>query len=117
MDELNRGDPNAPEPCDFYVATVVDEDHIELNQINAAGFGEYRSGGVLTFFEPVDMTDMTGTIALFDDPAEDPVLEAALDIDATANTIDVVLTDERSEERRVGKEGVRTCRSRWSPYK
>src|SRR3546814_9683468 len=24
--------------------------------------------------------------------------------------------DERSEERRVGKEGVSTCRSRWSPY-
>src|SRR3546814_20552773 len=23
---------------------------------------------------------------------------------------------ERSEERRVGKEGVSTCRSRWSPY-
>src|SRR3546814_19228619 len=23
---------------------------------------------------------------------------------------------ERSEERRVGKEGVRTCRSPWSPY-
>src|SRR3546814_19118211 len=25
--------------------------------------------------------------------------------------------DERSEERRVGKECVSTCRSRWSPYK
>src|SRR3546814_16349415 len=25
-------------------------------------------------------------------------------------------TFERSEERRVGKEGVSTCRSRWSPY-
>src|SRR3546814_12743546 len=24
--------------------------------------------------------------------------------------------DRRSEERRVGKEGVRTCRSRWAPY-
>src|SRR3546814_12859847 len=24
--------------------------------------------------------------------------------------------DPRSEERRVGKEGVSTCRSRWSPY-
>src|SRR3546814_11107725 len=24
--------------------------------------------------------------------------------------------DARSEERRVGKEGVSTCRSRWSPY-
>ena len=28
------------------------------------------------------------------------------------NDIDVVMTDIRSEERRVGKE----CRSRWSPY-
>src|SRR3546814_18399670 len=26
------------------------------------------------------------------------------------------MTCQRSEERRVGKEGVRTCRSRWSPY-
>src|SRR3546814_4836583 len=32
--------------------------------------------------------------------------------------IDVItaVTKERSEERSVGKEGVRTCRSRWSPY-
>src|SRR3546814_15236649 len=29
---------------------------------------------------------------------------------------DVLLADERSEERRVGKEGVSTCRSRWTPY-
>src|SRR3546814_11549025 len=27
-----------------------------------------------------------------------------------------VRVDERSEERRVGKECVSTCRSRWSPY-
>src|SRR3546814_11150396 len=27
-----------------------------------------------------------------------------------------LLLDERSEERRVGKECVSTCRSRWSPY-
>src|SRR3546814_18632080 len=27
-----------------------------------------------------------------------------------------VAAELRSEERRVGKEGVRTCRSRWSPY-
>src|SRR3546814_15097143 len=26
------------------------------------------------------------------------------------------MTEARSEERRVGKEGVSTCRSRWSPY-
>src|SRR3546814_4651111 len=28
----------------------------------------------------------------------------------------VLLREERSEERRVGKECVSTCRSRWSPY-
>src|SRR3546814_12567984 len=28
----------------------------------------------------------------------------------------MVMVSERSEERRVGKEGVSTCRSRWSPY-
>src|SRR3546814_9863639 len=35
-------------------------------------------------------------------PAEDPLVE--------------VVDDDRSEERRVGKECVSTCRSRWSTY-
>src|SRR3546814_3639731 len=30
--------------------------------------------------------------------------------------VDAARVDERSEERRVGKECVSTCRSRWSPY-
>src|SRR3546814_5748051 len=30
--------------------------------------------------------------------------------------LELVFTVERSEERRVGKECVSTCRSRWSPY-
>src|SRR3546814_16314610 len=33
---------------------------------------------------------------------------------ANVHAVDVV--DNRSEERRVGKECVSTCRSRWSPY-
>src|SRR3546814_19735558 len=42
-----------------------------------------------------------------------PVLEAAEhDLDEVAAFVAVL----RSEERRVGKECVRTCRSRWSPY-
>src|SRR3546814_15088923 len=32
------------------------------------------------------------------------------------NTNGLLPAMNRSEERRVGKEGVRTCRSRWSPY-
>src|SRR3546814_2400199 len=43
----------------------------------------------------------------------DPVLDVARELEQIA------LNDEyfiRSEERRVGKECVSTCRSRWSPY-
>ena len=32
------------------------------------------------------------------------------------NSITVLIATGRSEERRVGKECVSTCRSRWSPY-
>src|SRR3546814_17226892 len=35
--------------------------------------------------------------------------------EAEAGVVAAVALD-RSEERRVGKEGVSTCRSRWSPY-
>src|SRR3546814_8139807 len=39
------------------------------------------------------------------------VIAAERDVDAVLDAI-----VERSEERRVGKECVSTCRSRWSPY-
>src|SRR3546814_21055164 len=34
----------------------------------------------------------------------------------TGKTVTLQILAERSEERRVGKECVSTCRSRWSPY-
>src|SRR3546814_8721032 len=34
----------------------------------------------------------------------------------SARTLEAQLATDRSEERRVGKECVSTCRSRWSPY-
>src|SRR3546814_7367789 len=36
--------------------------------------------------------------------------------DGTPTYMLAVVVDDRSEERRVGKECVSTCRSRWSPY-
>src|SRR3546814_11892083 len=68
----------------------------------------------------IDSDDASG---IDDDDAQD---ESALDGDETPNDIDNVTgaangrdadnTAGRSEERRVGKEGVSTCRSRGSPY-
>src|SRR3546814_17457342 len=48
------------------------------------------------------------------DQVDDPLIE---DKDDLSFYIDrYALTTGRSEERRVGKECVSTCRSRWSPY-
>src|SRR3546814_18824512 len=55
------------------------------------------------------MAPSAPTVAL---PANDVVL-------VIANIVAVIVTQTismRSEERRVGKECVSTCRSRWSPY-
>src|SRR3546814_19488515 len=40
----------------------------------------------------------------------------ALGVGAAADQVELALHFSRSEERRVGKECVSTCRSRWSPY-
>src|SRR3546814_14886706 len=40
----------------------------------------------------------------------DPLISGADEVDQAGDGVEV-----RSEERRVGKEGVSTCRSRWSP--
>src|SRR3546814_12925497 len=47
-------------------------------------------------------------------PARAAVL--AVHVDADADRSGVARARHRSEERRVGKECVSTCRSRWSPY-
>src|SRR3546814_12566952 len=47
--------------------------------------------------------------------ASEPANAAAAGLRIGAVTLSLGSTP-RSEERRVGKEGVSTCRSRWSPY-
>src|SRR3546814_1151567 len=43
-------------------------------------------------------------------------LDCDLDYEAPSRQWIATVTSTRSEERRVGKECVSTCRSRWSPY-
>src|SRR3546814_8312100 len=70
----------------------------ETGQVNAGPTGVVVSGNT---FDDIDVVFTDATAAPLD-------LAAIL----AANTV----TGSRSEERRVGKACVSTCRSRWSPY-
>ena len=61
----------------------------------------------------VKSTLVTELEAVFNANVSDPTTEQTAQINAMANSLANAI---RSEERRVGKECLRLCRSRWSPY-
>src|SRR3546814_20586441 len=75
---------------------------------------------------PEEVTEMQRTVrgevvaSTFDEPATRHVQVAEMVIEKAKRLVelkkDVVILLDRSEERRVGKECVSTCRSRGSPY-
>src|SRR3546814_15033227 len=70
-------------------------------------------------FSPVDQDVVTVTAGTvlevpISDAAGDAPVSVALDSDVPVTA--AVRVVDRSEERRVGKECVSTCRSRWWPY-
>ena len=56
MVEINAEANNVKEG-DYHPATVVSPDVIEFNDINAAGFKQYVSGGVLQYNTPTDLSN------------------------------------------------------------
>src|SRR3546814_14738759 len=70
-----------------------------------AGSGEFR---------PTE--DVTISVRVITREGSRKVAEAALQIAQQRRKRLTVIHKDRSEERRVGKERVSTCRSRWSPY-
>src|SRR3546814_17414624 len=78
-----------------------------------------REAGVVEAIDVAlaDAVDGEGVAAVVAAKARDAILTAAgvvaIEADARVEADDVA---DRSEERRVGKECVSTCRSRWSPY-
>lgn len=78
---------------DGFRATVIDPNTIELNQINASGFGTYTSGGVLEYNSPVTLTGYTARMQIRDAVESTIVLlemstsAGGITLDATAKTI------------------------------
>lgn len=65
MSEIN-GEANKLKDTDYHIVTVIDVDTIEFNEVNAAGFKAYVSGGHLQFNTPVDLAGATARMTVKD---------------------------------------------------
>ena len=96
MTEINaENDP--PKTSEFKRATVVDTDHIELNEVNSSGFKAYVSGGYVQFLTPVDMTGFTARMSIKDKVGGTELLSlttenGGITIDAAAHTISLFIS-------------------------
>src|SRR3546814_17233559 len=79
-----------------------------------AGRRFHRSGVLDQRRRPLVGVARIEAIEIFEPEASRPPIERS--IWSRLPIRRVVVLSERSEERRVGKECVSTCRSRWSPY-
>lgn len=90
MKEINSADT-------YRTATVVSSDVIELNAINAVGFTDYVSGGIIEYNQPVDLTGTTGRMQIRSTLASETfILELTTEnggiiIDASSQTITIYI--------------------------
>ena len=63
MTEINA-EANKLTSRDYHQATVLDANTVEINDINAAGFKAYTSGGYIQFDNPVDLTGFTARLTI-----------------------------------------------------
>lgn len=61
MTELNA-ESAPPRASQYHAATVVDVNTVELNDVNAAEYGTYVSGGYLQYNTPVDLAGYTARL-------------------------------------------------------
>jgi hypothetical protein len=55
-----------PKNKDYHQVTVVDANTVTLNDVNAAGFTPYQSGGYLQYLTPVPLTGYTAKMSIKD---------------------------------------------------
>ena len=99
MTEINA-EANKLTSRDYHQATVLDANTIDINDINAAGFKPYTSGGYIQFNTPVDLTgfkarmkikNRVGGTTLYTLTTENGAL--AIDAAAKIITIDISESD------------------------
>lgn len=66
MTEINAADPNKIKDSEYTPVTVIDANTVELNEVNAASFKAYVSGGFLQYNTPVSLAGATARMSIKD---------------------------------------------------
>ena len=63
MKEINaQNEP--PRPSEYKNASVISNDTLELNTVNAAGYSAYVTGGILRYYTPVDIAGFAARMTI-----------------------------------------------------
>lgn len=99
MRQINAAN-SPPLDTDFHRVTVIDENIVEINTINAAQFSTYTSGGYLQFYTPASLAGSEGRMTIRDRiggtallSTEDASISMVLDDAAKTITITIDATD------------------------
>lgn len=65
MKQINAKD-SPPSDDDYHQVTVIDVDHVSMNDIDASLFSAYTSGGYLRYLTPMDLTGYTARMQIKD---------------------------------------------------
>jgi len=64
MTEVNAVDANNPTDREFHRVTVIDDDTLELNHVNAKAFKPYTSGGSIQYYTPTELTGFSARMPI-----------------------------------------------------
>src|SRR3546814_11887415 len=99
---------------DVRARRVEQVDHLLLGQPDRIAVEKHVDADLTVFV--LENEDVAHRSAFIAGRRSDRGADLAADYGMRTRTTNASLFDDRSEERRVGKECVSTCRSRWSPY-
>jgi hypothetical protein len=95
MTQINASTP--PKDKEYRIATVVDVNTLQLNEVNAAGYSAYTSGGYVQYDTPVDMAGYTARMSIKDKVGGTELLRLTTEnnrivIDNNAKTITLTIS-------------------------
>src|SRR3546814_16654703 len=93
---------------EYFLAPIDQHVQVDVDVINETD--------AIVLIRPGTRIGILNFININNETADAPLLQDEYGIFAEFNPVHVNPADRRSEERRVGKEWVSTCRSRWSTY-